>query len=102
MLRVGVFGAGALAKSHLATLRCPEDVSVGALYDPVRKRAESLARPRDAAVCESYTEMFDRTGAIWICAPPGERRGRAGSALEAHRFSRIAPGAKYIRVWKAL
>jgi predicted dehydrogenase len=85
MLRVGLVGAGAVAKSHLAALRCLKDLQVVAIYDPIRERAAYLAQPWGAAVCDTYEEVIERSEAVWVCTPPGERRAAAVAAAGAHR-----------------
>ena len=56
-MKVGFIGAGAVAKSHIAALRCLEDVRVAAVHDPVRQRAAYLARPWGA--CAPVEEVTD-------------------------------------------
>ena len=85
MLKIGVIGAGAVAKSHLSGLRCLDDVRVVAIYDPLKDRAEYLARAWGASVCDTYDEVIDRAEAIWVCTPPSMRRAPAVAAARAHR-----------------
>jgi predicted dehydrogenase len=85
MLRVGMIVAGSVAKSHLAALRCLDEARLAAIYDPIKERAAYLARPWGAAVCDSPDEVIDRTEAVWVCTPTGERRGPAVAAARADR-----------------
>src|SRR5579871_3799168 len=85
MLRVGFVGAGAVAKSHLAALRCLKELQVVAIYDPFRERAAYLAQSWGAAVCDTYDEVIERSEAVWVCTPPGERRAPAVAAATAQR-----------------
>jgi predicted dehydrogenase len=66
-------------------LRCLDDVRVVAIHDPVSERAAYLARPWDAAVCQTVDEVIERAEAIWVCTPPSQRRAPAVAAARAHR-----------------
>lgn len=82
MLRVGVIGAGWIAGEHLAVLAGRDDVSVAAVCDLDRGRAERLA-PAGARVYERWEDVLEHAGvdALWVCTPPLAHRGPTVAAL---------------------
>jgi predicted dehydrogenase len=74
MLKIGMIGAGAVAKSHLMALREIEGIQITALCDPMKERAEALAGPLGAMAFAEYGPVIERADAVWICTPPSTRR----------------------------
>jgi UDP-N-acetyl-2-amino-2-deoxyglucuronate dehydrogenase len=85
MLRIGMIGAGAAAKSHLMALREIAGVQITALCDPVKERAEALAGPFGAAAFAEHGPVIERADAVWICTPPSIRREQAVAVAQAGR-----------------
>jgi myo-inositol 2-dehydrogenase / D-chiro-inositol 1-dehydrogenase len=85
MLKIGLIGAGAVAKSHLMALREIEGVQVTALCDPVKERAEALAGPFGALAFAEYEPVLERSDAVWVCTPPSTRREQAVAVAQARR-----------------
>src|SRR5438093_1438023 len=83
MLRVGLIGAGWIARDHVAALRKRDDAEVVAVCDVDRARAEQLA-PEGAAAYEDWRELLDREqpDALWVCVPPLAHREPTVTALE--------------------
>jgi predicted dehydrogenase len=85
MLKVGLIGAGAVAKSHLMALREIEGVQVTALCDPVKERAEALAGPCGALAFADWEPVIERADAVWVCTPPSTRREPVVAVAQAGR-----------------
>jgi predicted dehydrogenase len=85
MLKVGIIGAGAVAKSHLLALREIDGVQITALCDPMKERAEALGSPFGALAFAEYGPVIERADAVWICTPPSTRREQAVAVAQAGR-----------------
>ena len=73
VVRVGFIGAGGIAQIHMRNLQRLTGVSVVAVHDIDRARAESAASLfAGCQVFDSYRELIERGGvdALWICLPP--------------------------------
>lgn len=70
--RIGVVGAGVIARRHVRTLAAFHDVAVVAVADPDHGRAAQLAATVDAEVFDGVTAMLDGTAmdAVYVCVPP--------------------------------
>ena len=70
--RVGVIGAGLIARRHVDDLRTFEDVEVVAVADTFEERARELAADVGARAYSSHEAMLEREGldAVYICVPP--------------------------------
>ena len=84
-MRVGLIGAGAIAHRHAAALARHDDVTVVAVCDVDRERAEVLARPVGAAAHTDWQAMLAevRLDAVFVCTPPAVHAGPAIAAFEA-------------------
>ena len=82
-LRLGLVGAGWIARDHVAVLTKFEGIELAAVCDLQRDRAERLA-PRGARVYERWEDLLDREqlDALWVCTPPLAHREPAVAALE--------------------
>ncbi len=82
-LRLGLVGAGWIAKDHVAALTKFEGVELVAVCDLQRARAERLAPP-GARVYERWEDLLERErlDALWVCTPPLAHREPAVAALE--------------------
>ncbi|MGK5114110.1 MULTISPECIES: Gfo/Idh/MocA family protein [unclassified Geodermatophilus] len=70
--RIGVVGAGVIARRHVRTLARFDDVRVVAIADPDTERARTLAGTVGAAVFADVDAMLDeaRPDAVYVCVPP--------------------------------
>ncbi|CAN5192837.1 hypothetical protein BH18CHL2_BH18CHL2_06730 [soil metagenome] len=70
--RVGIVGAGFIARRHAEVLCTFEDVSLVAVADPVLERASELAAHTGARAFPGADEMLDASAldAVFICVPP--------------------------------
>jgi myo-inositol 2-dehydrogenase / D-chiro-inositol 1-dehydrogenase len=82
-LRLGLVGAGWIARDHVAALTKFEGVELAAVCDLQRTRAEHLAPP-GARVYERWEDLLERErlDALWVCTPPLAHREPAVAALE--------------------
>jgi predicted dehydrogenase len=84
-LRIGMIGAGGIARQHLEALRGVEGVQVVALSDPLLERAQALAEPLGAAPSVDHRAAIERADAVWVCTPPSTRRQIVVDAATAGR-----------------
>jgi UDP-N-acetylglucosamine 3-dehydrogenase len=70
VLRIGLIGAGAIGRGHLATFRYIEGIRVAGVADPVIERAWELAALAGAKAHTDYRALIGDVDAIWICTPP--------------------------------
>ena len=84
MPRVGLIGAGWIARDHLEILGLLEDVSVVAVCDVDEARAREAAGPHGADVHSDWEALLESTelDAVWVCTPPLHHREPAVAALE--------------------
>jgi predicted dehydrogenase len=70
--RIGVIGAGVIARRHVRTLARFDDVQIAAISDVRVDRAVDLAAGVGATPYDSAPRMLDtqRLDAVWLCAPP--------------------------------
>lgn len=70
--RVGVVGAGVIARRHIRTLALFPDVVVAAVADVDEHRAREVAEPLDACWYGDVEAMLDREqlDAVYVCVPP--------------------------------
>ncbi len=80
---VGIVGAGWMAKEHRRVLGTIDGVSIAAVCDTDRQRAEDLARGTGARVYLDWRELLDREdlAALIVSIPPLAHRDPAVEAL---------------------
>jgi predicted dehydrogenase len=79
-VRVGLIGAGAIARRHVAVLAARPDCDVVAVCDVDRARAEALAP--GAAAYGSWQELLEQPlDAVFVCTPPATHAEPAIAAL---------------------
>jgi myo-inositol 2-dehydrogenase / D-chiro-inositol 1-dehydrogenase len=72
-VRVGVLGAGFAARRHVEKLTSLPGVRIAGVSDPVRERAEGLARNCGAAVAAGVESLVDLgIDCLYVCVPPSE------------------------------
>ena len=90
-LPVGIIGAGWMAKEHRRVLGSLDGVSLDAVCDVERERAEDLADSTEARVYVDWRDMLDRESlaALIVAVPPLSHREPAVAFL-------ASPEASYI------
>jgi predicted dehydrogenase len=79
-VRIGLIGAGAIARRHVGVLSALDGVELVAVCDSDPARAESIAA--GAAVCGSWPELLERPlDAVFVCTPPAAHAEPAIAAL---------------------
>jgi myo-inositol 2-dehydrogenase / D-chiro-inositol 1-dehydrogenase len=68
-IKIGFLGAGYIAGVHAAILARDERVSITAVHDVVKTRAEQLARSAGATLAHSVSEVLATCDAIYIATP---------------------------------
>jgi myo-inositol 2-dehydrogenase/D-chiro-inositol 1-dehydrogenase len=80
-VRIGLIGAGAIARRHVGVLSALEDVELAAVCDRDPARAESLAG--GAAVYGGWQELVEHPlDAVFVCTPPAAHALPAIAALQ--------------------
>lgn len=79
-MRIGLIGAGAIARRHVAVLATRPDCDVVAVCDVDRARAESLVA--GAAAFGSWQELLEQPlDAVFVCTPPAAHAEPAIAAM---------------------
>jgi predicted dehydrogenase len=79
-VRIGLIGAGAIARRHVGVLAALDGVELDAVCDSEPARAASVAA--GAAVCGSWQELLERPlDAVFVCTPPAVHAEPAIAAL---------------------
>lgn len=83
-MRVGLIGAGAIARRHLDALSRHADVSVTAVCDVDGDRARELAAAAGGRALSEWADMVggSEVDAVLVCTPPAAHAGPATAALE--------------------
>jgi len=85
MIRVGLIGAGGIARRHIEALKTIDGVRISAIYDVARERAEAAAASCGAIVCSDQRQCIDACDAVYIATPPSFHREQVLMALDAGR-----------------
>lgn len=83
MIRVGMIGAGGIARTHAGYLGAMEEVRVAAVIDPVADRAAALAGDCGARVYDRLDTLLDDVDAVYVCSPPMAHREQVEAAAAA-------------------
>jgi myo-inositol 2-dehydrogenase / D-chiro-inositol 1-dehydrogenase len=79
-VRIGLIGAGAIARRHVALLATRPDCDVAAACDPDLARAEALVA--GAAVYGRWQDLLEHPlDAVFVCTPPGAHAEPAIAAM---------------------
>ena len=83
IIRVGMVGAGWIAREHRRVLGSAVDAELVAVCDIDRERAETLAAGTAARIYPDWRDLLDREdiGALVVCTPPRAHREPAVAAL---------------------
>src|SRR2546430_14059728 len=68
-IKIGFLGAGYIAGVHASILARDERVTIAAVYDVKKDRAEQMARDAGAKVAHSIAEVLAHSDAIYIATP---------------------------------
>ncbi|MGN6188533.1 MAG: Gfo/Idh/MocA family protein [Conexibacter sp.] len=82
-LRVGIVGAGRVARVHAKALEHVDGAEVVAISDPALERAEALAGELGAAAHADHRDLLEGCDAVWICSPPTTHLQQVTDAAEA-------------------
>ena len=85
IIRVGMVGAGWIARDHRGTLDSVAEAELAAVCDLGLDRARELAAGTGARVYQDWRDLLDREdlGALLVCTPPRSHREPAVAALSA-------------------
>ncbi|MEW6210457.1 MAG: Gfo/Idh/MocA family oxidoreductase [Acidobacteriota bacterium] len=81
-LKTGIIGAGYIGSLHASLLARDERVSISAVFDTEKERAEKLALSLGAQVCKSVEEAIEKSDAIYITTPNTRHTALALAAIE--------------------
>ncbi|MGE5459563.1 MAG: Gfo/Idh/MocA family protein, partial [Solirubrobacterales bacterium] len=81
--RIGMVGAGGIARTHAENLREIDGVRLVAVMDPVRERAEALAAEYGARAHEDLEPLLGEVDAVYVCSPPTFHRAQVEAAAAA-------------------
>jgi UDP-N-acetylglucosamine 3-dehydrogenase len=84
-LRIGLIGAGSVARTHAEHLGALDGAQVTAIADVVADRAEALSADCGAKAVTDYRELIDEVDAVYVCSPPTAHREQVTAAVAAGR-----------------
>src|SRR5437870_9537758 len=70
MLRIGLVGAGVIARDHLVALKEVAGAQVVAVADVALPRAQELASMVGAEATPEAGALVGTVDLVWICSPP--------------------------------
>jgi predicted dehydrogenase len=82
-IRIGLIGAGVMARDHARALVGVPGSQVVAVADPITERAAEVASLHGAQVYADYHDLLDSVDAVWICTPPFLHREQAETCAAA-------------------
>ena len=83
--RIGVVGAGLIARDHALSLRRMPEVEALSFFDAAPERAAQLAAEFGGRVASDLDELVAGCDVVWICTPPFARRAAIEAACAAGR-----------------
>ncbi len=81
--RIGIVGAGLIARDHALSLSLLPGVSELIFFDAQAERATQLAQEFDGSTASSANELAHNCDIVWICTPPFARRDAIAAATGA-------------------
>lgn len=110
-MRLGLIGAGAIARRHAGALRRHADVSIAAVCDVDGLRAAELASAAGGRAVSDWSELVEdgHLDAVLVCTPPAAHAEPAVAALErglpVYLEKPLArsgeDGARIVEAWRA-
>lgn len=82
-VRIGILGAGGIARRHLEALAAIESAEAAAVFDIDPARAAAAAQSHGATATESVDECIAAADAVLILTPPASHRELALAAVRA-------------------
>src|SRR5690349_9008065 len=82
-IRIGLIGAGVMARDHARALVDVAGARVVAVADPIAGRAAEVASLHGAKAYADYHDLLDNVDAVWICTPPFLHREQAETCAAA-------------------
>jgi len=70
-MKIGIVGAGRIAKAHLKKLKQIEGIEITAICDTIKEKSKELSEDTGATAYIDLKEMVERESidALWICTP---------------------------------
>jgi len=84
-LRVGLIGAGGVARTHAQSLSVLDRVEITAVADVSAERAEALAADCGAKAFTDHRDLLDDVDVVYVCSPPTAHREHLTAAAAAGR-----------------
>lgn len=84
-LRIGIVGAGAIAREHSLSLRASVLVEKLLYFDADAVRARQLADEFQGECLATLDQLIEACDIVWICTPPFARRAAIEAACAARR-----------------
>ena len=81
-LKIGIIGAGFIARVHAGVLACDERVQLEAIFDVVSEAAERLATAYNATAVADTLELLERSDAVYITTPNTQHVSLALAAID--------------------
>ncbi len=81
-IRIGIIGAGFIARVHASVLARDERCHVAAVYDVVPECAERLASSHNATAVANIPELLERSDAVFITTPNTQHVSLAITSIE--------------------
>lgn len=82
-IRIGIIGAGTMARDHADALARVDGGQIVAIADPLLERAQQIAAAHHAAAYADYRDLLDHVDAVWIVTPPFMHREQAETCAAA-------------------
>jgi len=83
VVRVGMIGAGGIARTHTANLQGFGGVRIAAVMDPALERAEALAAECGARAFEDLDAVLEGVDVVYVCSPPTFHRAQVEAVAAA-------------------
>ena len=80
-IRIGIIGAGYIARVHTSVLARDERVQLVAVHDAVPAAAEKLAEAHNATAVNTILEVLERSDAVFITTPNTQHVALAIAAI---------------------
>lgn len=85
MIKIGIVGAGGIANRHVEAIKAIDEVSIVAVVDVIKEKAERLANLCDADVYENIEDFSEEVDMVYILTPPSFHKELTIKAIEADK-----------------